>query len=338
MASQKALIKNPLITQKEEQLKKLQKAHNQLLKKLQREKVKLEKLKEEIVSTQRNTFSVVTAKMEQIQQLKEDLKKVFEDIKKSKRISRQEKRMFKELANELVDSPFDEFEQTAHSQRDQEEYRQSPSDFFNAFVVKPDTEEGQNIRKIFLRLATKFHPDKARNPKEVEKLHSLMQRINQAYKRGDIAELLEIEAQYVTIDQAPEENEEGLADFLQKQIDRMDSEVQLLEDQVNRTKTEIKNINRSEVGKIYKQFKGAHNPLDDMTADLDQAIESLRLIRDGLREYVETGLMPDYLSNQLYPQEVSVDELELHDILDILFEMEEEEYRSRNKASKKRKK
>ncbi len=72
--------------------------------------------------------------------------------------------------------------------------------FFDSFQQKPDKEEQKEIRKIFVRLAARFHPDKAQSEKEAENLHELMQQINQAYQRGDIAELLQLEKKYANVD------------------------------------------------------------------------------------------------------------------------------------------
>jgi hypothetical protein len=270
--------------------------------------------------------------MDSIKQLQAELKTLFDKISKSKRLNRQEKKMMRGMAREMsadLFSDFDEMTENGHTNRTD---KKPPSEFFREFALQPEKKESLDIRKIFLRLATRFHPDKARNKKEQDILHERMQRINEAYKNGDIAALLEIEAQYTSLDSFPAEETTGLAEFLQKQIDATTQEIELLQSQLVRVASELKNINYSEVGRMHMQSKKRDNPLHEITAGMDETIESLTMLRDGLKEFLETGVMPDFLMQELQPEETI--EIDFDELLDALIQMEEQQ--QRNKRKKKR--
>jgi hypothetical protein len=272
--------------------------------------------------------------MDAIKQLQAELKELFTKISKMKGISRAEKRMMKEMVKEMSGNLFEDFDEiTGSSQQDQSQ-KKAPSDFFNQFVPKPDAKQTQDIRKVFLRLATRFHPDKARTPEEQERLHKLMQRINEAYSKGDIAALLEMENQYMALEAVPDENEAGLADFLQKQIDALTKEMDLLHNQLERITTQLTNINRSEVGKLHKRSKKNYHSTDPMTAGMDETISQLTLLRDGLKEYLETGVIPDSIRAELEPEEPIF--IDIDDLIDAFLEMEEEETKKRPKSRRRR--
>jgi hypothetical protein len=334
MTTDKSIVKNPATVEKEALLKDLQKERAQLLKKLEKQKVKLEILKEDIISTQQRNFSDFTSRMDAIKLLQAELKELFTKISKMKGISREEKRMMKEMAKEMSGNLFEDFDDVAAEAQQGNSQKKPPSDFFTQFAPKPDAKETQEIRKVFLRLATRFHPDKARNQAEQERLHKLMQRINEAYSRGDIAALIEIENKYAALNTVPDENEAGLADFLQKQIDTLSKELDLLHNQLDRVTAELNNINRSEVGKIYKQSKRKYNPAGQMTAGLDQTIDQLTLLRDGLKEYLETGIIPPSLQAELEPDEPIF--IDMDDLIEAFLEMEEEEIKKKTKSRRRR--
>lgn len=345
MTDQQAIVKNPLTIQKEAELKALQKKQKQLLKNLETEKAKLAQLKESIITTQRQTASTISVKMEAVQQLREELAELFKKAAKSKLFTCEEKRALKEIAREIgleapkrngrtadAHNPFDDF---TGDERQQEYQGAKSSHFFQEFAVKPEQQDGQQIRKLFLRLAARFHPDKARTSKEAERMHAIMQRINEAYQYGDIAGLLAIEAQYATDEPVTAENESSLLDIFINRINSLMRDIALLENQRQRVKEEIKNINRSDVGKIHKQFTGAYSPMQAMTQDMDQMIGALGELRDGIQTYLETGQMPESLARELHPPQVV--EVSMDDVLDFLFEQMQHQPVRRRPAKRKAK-
>jgi hypothetical protein len=334
MTTEKSIVKNPATVEKETLVKNLQKERAKLLKKLEKQKVKLEILKEDIIGTQQRNFSDLTSRMEAIKLLQAELKELFTKVSKMKGISREEKRMMKEMARELSGKLFGDFDDMMGEGQQSSSQKKSPSDYFTQFAPKPDAKESQDIRKLFLRLATRFHPDKARTKDEQESLHKLMQRINEAYRTGDIATLVEIEHTYATLDTLPGEDEAGLADFLQKQINALTSEIELLHNQLARITAELGNINRSDIGKMHKQSKGRYNPANEMTAGLDETISQLTTLRDGLKEYLETGVIPLSLQAELEPDEPIF--IDMDDLIEAFIAMEKEEMKKKTKSRRRR--
>ncbi|NJN34373.1 MAG: J domain-containing protein [Saprospiraceae bacterium] len=88
------------------------------------------------------------------------------------------------------------FNERAQNQHTDEFNRQRRAVMFDEFTVKPDAEEQQNLRKIFISLASDFHPDKAENEQQAKFFHDIMQQINAAYQRGDIDELLDLKKRF----------------------------------------------------------------------------------------------------------------------------------------------
>lgn len=334
MHTEKSIIKNPATVEKEALLKKLQKERVSLLKRLEKQKTKLASLKEDIIHTQQQNFTDVTSRIDAVKKLQAELKVLFEKVSKMKGISREEKKMMKEMAREISGDLFGGFDDTMGGPQEENSQKKAPSEFFNQFIPKPDAKESQDIRKVFLRLATRFHPDKARTKEEQERLHKLMQRINEAYSKGDIAALIEMENNYAAFDTLPQEGEAGLADFLQKQIDALINEVDLLHSQFDRITAELTNINRSEIGKFYKQSKRKHNPIDEMTTGLDETIGQLTILKDGLDEYLRTGIIPPALQAEIEPEDAIF--ISMDDLIDAFMTMEEEEIRKKPKSRKRR--
>jgi hypothetical protein len=334
MSAEKSIAINPASAEKETLLKSLQKEKARLLKKLDNQKTKLETLKVDIIDTQQRNFTDFTSRMDIIKQLQAELQGLFTRISKMQGISREEKRMMKEMAREMSGNLFEDFEEMTAGTGQGNSQKKAPSEFFTQFAPKPDAKETQEMRKVYLRLATRFHPDKARTEEERKKLHTLMQRINEAYSRGDIAALIEMENQYASFDSLADENQTGLADFLQKQIDALSREVELLHNQLERITVELNNINRSEVGKLHKQSKRKYNPVDQMTAGLDETISQLTLLRDGLKEYLETGVIPPSLQAEMEPDEPIF--IDMDDLIEAFLEMEEEEMKKKLKNRRRR--
>jgi hypothetical protein len=334
MSTEKSLVKNTSTLEKEALLKDLQKERIKLLKKLEKQKVKLESLKEDIISTQQRNFTDFTSRMDAIKQLQTELKELFTKVSKMKGISREEKRMMKQMAREVSGNLFEDFDEMTGGAHENDSQKKPPLEYFAQFASKPNAKESQDIRKIFLRLATRFHPDKARTKEEQGRLHKLMQQINEAYSKGDIAALIDIENKYAALNTLPVEDEAGLADFLQKQIDALTHEIDLLHNQLERITAELTNINRSDIGKLHKQSKRKFNPADEMTAGLDETISQLTTLRNALKEYLETGFLPASLMADPEPDEAMF--IDVDELIEAFIAMEEESMKKKPKSRRRR--
>lgn len=98
----------------------------------------------------------------------------------------------------------------------------------------------QSIREIYRKLASTLHPDREKDPAERDRKTHLMQRANEAYERGALLELLELQMEIEHIDQS----------YLSTLAsDKVQQYVQILKSQVRELDVEI---NRIESGLMYE--------------------------------------------------------------------------------------
>ncbi len=245
-------------------------------KNLKRKKTELLNLENNIKKTTRdipNMFLQLTS----LKQKETELNRLLSEVKKLKGLKKREKSDLIEFVQSFFDNSLPDvadmfgqnFDPTNMPPIDENTNRSA--NIFQEFVVQPPKEEQQNIRKLYLRLAEKFHPDKAQNQEEADKFHGIMQNINSAYKRFDYEELnqmlidsensLEIEKPAV---------EKSL---LEQQIETLNNQTEYIKNQINRINAQIKNTKKSDLGENYNNLK----PFYEST-DFDDLINSTSLI------------------------------------------------------------
>lgn len=92
----------------------------------------------------------------------------------------------------------------------------------------------QSIREVYRKLASALHPDRETDPQERERKTALMQRVNQAYEKNNLLQLLELQLELEHIDQSHLNNlgEERLAHYnkiLKEQLYELDDEINHVE-------------------------------------------------------------------------------------------------------------
>lgn len=92
----------------------------------------------------------------------------------------------------------------------------------------------QSIRDIYRKLASALHPDREADPLERERKTVLMQRANQAYEKGNLLQLLELQIELEHIDQAAINGlgEERLSQYnkvIKEQLGELDAEIARVE-------------------------------------------------------------------------------------------------------------
>lgn len=90
----------------------------------------------------------------------------------------------------------------------------------------------QSIREIYRKLASTLHPDREKDPTERERKTHLMQRANEAYERGALLELLELQMEIEHID--PSYLSSLASDKLQQYVQILKSQVRELDVEINR--------------------------------------------------------------------------------------------------------
>ncbi len=311
------IVKSSLLIQKEKELKELQKKRDKITKSIQLTKTKIEEWQRGIESATKDMMNGM-ARMADLSKLAKELKTMLKDLKKKVKLSRNDKAELEqvfdaatldEMSDDVDDAfartPFGSAEGFENGRFDNEDQftdefnRQRRNEMFEPFAVKPNEGEQQEIRKTYVALAGRFHPDKAENETESKLFHDLMQSINNAYQCGDMAELLDIKkrfAAYQTSDAGTSEYDIPILDVLDEQILRCRNEVSVLDAQVVRLKAELKNLKDSDLGNIVKQNKQAERFGDRGTSDLQDGtmymFEMLSELKNILNQWFDTGKKP----------------------------------------------
>ena len=358
------IVKSSLVQEKEQYLKSLETKKKKVLTNLKKNTTSLESMRTGIIDLQQNVAGRMMRGLTQMRQLKEELKNAVKVFKKSKKVPKQEKRElheilkyfggeFQDMIEEMLPPPMKEINEEDyiknHINTDNFD-RQRAQDFFSQFAEEVAETDQKEIRKTYVKLANRFHPDKAKSTPEQDQFHLLMQQINSAYERGDLATLLEIQSKYenaTTLLEAGLTEEHAIIDFLDIEIQRIERELALLESQLTRIKGEIKNLKRSELGDLYiqemrmeREGGGTKAMLEGMEAELQKLI----LVRDSLLEYAETGKLPTALEalfkeiEETYTQEIDMDAVLLMFREEMEMEIEMDDVFFENPGKKKKKK
>jgi hypothetical protein len=289
-----------ILTMQEEKLVSLRKQHKTLLKKISTERTKLTRLKGEIKRIMSSSAGAMQSKMQALHNAQKEMQNVLERCAQSTMFSKSERKDFYwmkedlgEMFGEMMPPEMSEAEFAEFMRQQAEERGKAGFDFFNHFAPDVPEEQQKSIREVYKRLAAKFHPDKAARNAEVEKrFHNIMQRINAAYQHGDIAELLALEAEFADIEDILSREESPLRDLVEQEMERLRAEVELCNAQLHRIKDERKKIERTDEGRIVKDFKKAEkiglDPMQEMTREIDTALEEL-LYQKSLYERVLSG-------------------------------------------------
>lgn len=311
----KNIAKSPAMLEKEakiEALKKQLKKRKSVLKSL---KTRLKNTQESIENIQRDVQSKMFAKMMELDNLRIEIGKLAEKLKTNKHFSKRDREELDKMAQEflgeeLFGEGFNEFKEQRQKMEDGEfefefgeEERAKMRDMFQEFQVKPSEKEQRDIRKIFLNLSKKFHPDLARTEKEKEEYHIMMQEINAAYQANDIQTLLEMEQMYL-VEDLNYTTKAVTVDMLQQEIERLERDVAFINSQIDRTSSEVKNLRQSDMGTMLTQMDKAEREgegISTMEAELQQSIEMMKQLREGLKDSDERGTISPILIQMMNP-------------------------------------
>ncbi len=297
----KELAKSPEVLQKEAEIAALEKALKKKRTTLKSLKTRLKNTHERITDMQRNGQVQMMNKMEDLDNLRIEIARLAEELKNVKGMSKQDKaelgEMADSMANEGFGDEFDEYKERMERMRSgdfdfEEEFGERIRDMFEPFKVQPDEKEQRNIRKVFLNLSKKFHPDKAKDSAQAEEYHSVMQKINEAYQSNDIETLLEMERLYIR--EEPDFEGVAMADILQQKIDYLNREIAFISNQAERTSAEIKSLRASDLGQMLTNLDRADRDgegMDTMIERLDMSITIFTKLRDALKDSIERGEM-----------------------------------------------
>ena len=151
-----------------------------------------------------------------------------------------------------------------------------------AAEAREEEEQAQislSIREVYRKLASALHPDRETDPQERERKTKLMQRVNEAYDKNNLLQLLELQLELEHIDQR---SINGISEA------RLTHYNEMLKDQVRELDRQI---HRAEMGFRhtygYQRF-GALSPeavLQDLAANIDTLHQSIRSIEQDLAAF-----------------------------------------------------
>jgi hypothetical protein len=327
----------------------LQSQRQKILKLIKRKKTELTNFHEQMQAIAREMLHHGQPLYEQARQIDSEIHALFKEILTKRRLGKRSKREVKQIyqilqfsgritpnfedsfGQETGQEDFDEemfgfdneaegddfgqedfFGQHGHSRQSAE---QPPSDFDEVTAKRPSRE----VRKLFLKLADRFHPDKVTDEKIREHYTEIMKEINVAYKSGDLARLLEIEAQG-----ANGEHQVGSSQNDQeRECQRIETEIQLLSVQYEQLKAQVREVRNAPNGEIVKQYRKAkragEDPIAASVEDGKAEIESLKELRDFVQDFRDKKItLQQFLQG---PSSMSPDsQEEMEELLDALFE------------------
>lgn len=300
----KEIAKSPEVVEKEALIKELQSQLKKRKRTLKGLKTRLENTKKEITDIQRSGSGEVISRMSQMEKLRVELIELVKKMTSIKGLSRRDKAALKDMEREFSNEEMfgEQFKHFKEQMGEMEDFdfagqfgeneRAKMRDMFETFAVKPNKEEQKDIRKIFISLSQKFHPDKAPTKADEEEYHLMMQKINEAYQAGDIHTLLELEQLFLTENLDLTKVQSLSVDVLEQEIERLNRDLQFINSQIDRNSSELKNLRTSDLGKMLTDMKRAEKEGMGMEAalgDLDESIRRLTQMRDAFEECIKVG-------------------------------------------------
>ncbi|KUY72009.1 J domain-containing protein [Burkholderia sp. RF4-BP95] len=150
-----------------------------------------------------------------------------------------------ELAERMqaeLDAQF-ERDMAAHAAREAQRAKRKKSPKQSAAQARIEAEQAESsksIREIYRKLASALHPDRETDPQEQQRKTALMQRVNRAYEKGNLLQLLELQLEIEQIDRRAID---GLGEarltryngILEEQLRELDQEIRHVENDFRRS-------------------------------------------------------------------------------------------------------
>jgi hypothetical protein len=309
------IAKSSLLIQKEKELKDLQKKKEKISTTIRNTKAKLADLQTDIDVHMKEMMNGISRTAD-LGKLAKEIKILMADLKKKVKLSRKDKSDLNDIIGNAVleditdmiegmfagtdfgsSANFDSMNFGEGNDNTDEFNRKRRTEMFDQFAVKIPEAEQQQMRKVFIELANRFHPDKATSEQELKLFNDVMQSINGAYQSGDLQELLDIKERFKTYQasDASADYDIPVVDVLETHILKNRNELALLESQLARLKEELKELKGSSLGDMVKENKkqqtqgGGSTGFADQTQYLFEMLDEMKKI---IIEWTETGKRP----------------------------------------------
>ncbi|HDR9055422.1 TPA: J domain-containing protein [Burkholderia vietnamiensis] len=201
-----------------------------------------------------------------------------------------------ELAQRLqaeLDAQF-ERDMAAHAAREAQRAKRRKTPKQTAAQARAEaeqTESSKSIREIYRKLASALHPDRATDPHDQERKTALMQRVNHAYAKRNLLQLLELQLE---IEQIDRHAIAGLGEarltryngILDEQLRELDREIEHVENDFRRTygiAPSVKIAPDTVVRLLARDIAGMQRSIQDLTVTLRE-FEDPDNVRRWLKE------------------------------------------------------
>ncbi len=281
----------------------LEEANAKLLKLISRKRKEMDKFTATIQDIQQKMMADVSPIMMKMRAVDDEIHQIFQKIFTTRKMGKQTARMVKDVYMMLQANNSITFNPDALDEEEREfvnpfgaDEEDEAEEEFRGFgrqeteaghARQSDREETRQLRQVFLRLATVFHPDKVLDEEQSTEYAEVMKEVNLAYQRGDLARLLAIEKQYelgATIDRSN-------ADDLTLRCQQLERENQLLQEQKQSLQSELRNMKSSTVGMglgDYQQMQkmGLH-PIDTLVEQAEDELAITTVLRDFVQAFFD---------------------------------------------------
>jgi len=201
-----------------------------------------------------------------------------------------------ELAERMqaeLDAQF-ERDMAAHAAREAQRAKRKKAPKQSAAQAKREAEQAESsksIREIYRKLASALHPDRETDPQEQQRKTVLMQRVNHAYAKGNLLQLLELQLEIEQIDRRAID---GLSEarltryngILEEQLRELDQEIQHVENDFRRTygiASSVKIAPDTVIRMLTRDIAGMQRGNQDLTVALRE-FEDPDYVRDWLKD------------------------------------------------------
>lgn len=318
-----------------ERLKFLQQKHKKILTQVKRKRTELANFTRQMREVGMEMIQKSTPFYERMQRANEEIHQLFQEILAQRRLGKSARKdieaVYRMLQTTGKISPRpdmftadeievdDEFaDEGAPEDFDPEEFFGEGRRFYERDEAAEQVSKPRpmgDIRKLFLKLAEQFHPDKVSDAETRTYYTEVMKEINVAYRNGDFARLLEIHHQSET------RVEISNLDSEEQNCLQLEKEITALKQQYEQLKAELREVRYTAQGEMVKEYrkaeKAGENLVDLFTTEVEADIALVEEIRDFVRDFRHKKItLAEFLKG---PQSMRIsidDELE-----ELLYEM-----------------
>jgi hypothetical protein len=294
--------------------------HRRLLGQVERKRLRVDRLREGLRELGIRMASRIEPIAEALRALDQEIHVLFAELLKSRRLRGQARRDVRALYEQLQDQEVLSFRPpTGRAAGDPDAsapgeplFEPEPSELPSASRPADAPAKGA-LRGLFLRLARALHPDRAAASEDAQSRAEAMKAVNQAYREGDLARLVEIERLW-GLSRAPASSE----DDVDRRAEALERTNQGLRAQLRTLEREHRDLKRSELAWMLDR-NGTPEPdaLDRFARDGEEELERMGHLRDHVRAFRDGRIPLDaFLAGPA--AELEVPDLALDEVLAML--------------------